>query len=90
LPNPKLAPYGVSCLEVLGTVGLTSKRRNSAGSRRKYQSKTYQVLPAKNGRLGFVALSQIIGNKGQLSSGSAGFVPYYPTLYCTIKTGNLQ
>lgn len=78
LANPKLAPYGMAAVEAMKALGVHDlllpkfvQGENIA--------QTYQFVATGNALLGFVALSQVIGDDGRLKSGSTWIVPqqYY-------------
>ncbi len=74
LANPQLAPYGDAAMETLKSLGLLAAltpriiQGESIGQ-------TYQFVATGNAELGFVALSQVIGTRGQPQSGSMWRVP---------------
>lgn len=76
--NPKLAPYGAAGVQTLQVLGV-----HDALAPKLVQGKniaqTYQFIATGNALLGFVALSQVIGEDGKVKSGSAWIVPekYY-------------
>lgn len=73
LAAPKLAPYGVAAMEVLGRLGLTGllQARLVQGEN---IAQTHQYVTTGNAELGFVALSQVYAD-GRLKSGSGWIVP---------------
>ena len=76
--NPKLAPYGAAGVQTLQALGV-----HDAIAPKLVQgeniAQTYQFIATGNAQLGFVALSQVIGEDGKVKSGSAWIVPekYY-------------
>ena len=78
LANPKLAPYGAAAVEAMKALGSydTLAPKFVQGEN---IAQTYQFIATGNALLGFVALSQVIGEDGKLKSGSMWVVPekYY-------------
>ena len=78
LANPKLAPYGAAGVQTLQALGvydaITPKIVQGENI-----AQTYQFVATGNAQLGFVALSQVIGEDGKVKSGSVWIVPqkYY-------------
>lgn len=81
LANPKLAPYGAAAVEAMKALGnydaLAPKFVQGENI-----AQTYQFVATGNALLGFVALSQVIGDDGRVKSGSMWIVPekYYPPI----------
>lgn len=80
IANPKLAPYGIAAKAVLehkGVWGTLGKRM----VRGENISQTFQFVKSGNAELGFVALSQLKSNAGQIP-GSFWLVPQslYPPI----------
>lgn len=78
LANPKLAPYGAAGIETLKALGAY----DAVGPKlvpAENISQAYQFVATGNALLGFVALSQVIGEDGKVKSGSVWIVPekYY-------------
>jgi molybdate transport system substrate-binding protein len=69
LANPRLAPYGAAALQTLRSLGLTEAvaPKTVEGSS---IAQVYQFVASGNADLGFVALSQVLG-EGQASGGQA-------------------
>jgi len=82
LANPKLAPYGAAAVETLKALGVydTIAPKIVQGEN---IAQTYQFVSTGNALLGFVALSQVLGEDGKLKSGSAWIVP--EKLYSPIR-----
>lgn len=78
LANPKLAPYGAAGMETLKALGVEAAVAPKLVQGENI-AQTYQFVSTGNAVLGFVALSQVIGDNGKLKSGSAWVVPekYY-------------
>lgn len=78
LANPKLAPYGAAGVQALQALGVydTIAPKLVQGEN---IAQTYQFIATGNALLGFVALSQVVGEDGKAKSGSAWIVPqkYY-------------
>lgn len=81
LANPKLAPYGAAGMETLKALGLEAAVGPKIVQGENI-AQTYQFVSTGNAALGFVALSQVIGESGKIKSGSAWIVPekYYTTI----------
>ena len=79
--NPKLAPYGAAGMETLKALGLEAAIGPKVVQGENI-AQTYQFVSTGNAALGFVALSQVMGENGKLKSGSAWIVPekYYTTI----------
>jgi molybdate transport system substrate-binding protein len=73
IADPKLAPYGAAAMEVLSRRGLLPSVQSRLVQGESI-AQTYQFVATGNAPLGFVALSQVMGN-GQMSQGSAWLVP---------------
>lgn len=73
LADPRLAPYGVAAVEVLGALGLarTLAPRLVQGES---IAQAYQFVATGNAELGFVAASQVLAD-GKPTTGSAWLVP---------------
>jgi molybdate transport system substrate-binding protein len=73
LADPKLAPYGAAAVEVMGKLGLRTALQpkwvqgESIGQ-------AFQFVSSGNAELGFVALSQVMGD-AKMAEGSAWVVP---------------
>ena len=78
LANPKLAPYGAAAVETLKALGSHDALEPKLVQGENI-AQTYQFIATGNALLGFVALSQVIGEDGKLKSGSMWIVPekYY-------------
>lgn len=76
--NPKLAPYGAAGVQTLQTLGVYDAIAPKLVQGENI-AQTYQFIVTGNALLGFVALSQVIGEDGKAKSGSAWIVPekYY-------------
>lgn len=72
--NPKAAPYGTAAIETLNALGLYKAVEGKIVTGENI-GQTYQFILSKNAELGFVAYSQVIGQK----EGSLWLVPekYY-------------
>lgn len=81
LANPKLAPYGKAAVEVLKNLGLADETRGKWVQGENI-SQTYQFVATGNADLGFVALSQLKGDKSR-PEGSTWVVPKH--LYSPIR-----
>ena len=66
LANPRLAPYGRAAVEVLTALGLLEVTRARWVSGENI-TQTYQFVATGNVELGFVALSQVIDSRGELT-----------------------
>jgi molybdate transport system substrate-binding protein len=82
IANPKLAPYGAAAVEVMKALGLFD-RLSAKLVQGENIAQTYQFVQTGNARLGFVALSQVIGPDGQVTSGSMWRVP--ESLYSPLR-----
>jgi molybdate transport system substrate-binding protein len=82
LADPKLAPYGVAAIEVLKSKKLLEKL-TPLFVQGENIAQTYQFVSTGNAELGFVALSQVIDDKGKISAGSAWLIP--ENLYAPLK-----
>ncbi len=78
IANPAAAPYGVAALEVLTSLKLNDALKSKIVMGNSI-SQTYQFIDTGNAELGFVALSQLVGQTG----GSRWLVPQ--TLYAEIR-----
>jgi molybdate transport system substrate-binding protein len=78
LANPKLAPYGAAGVQTLQALGVYDAVAPKIVQGENI-AQTYQFIVTGNALLGFVALSQVIGEDGKIKSGSAWIVPqkYY-------------
>ena len=78
LANPKLAPYGAAAVEAMKVLGSYDALEPKFVQGENI-AQTYQFISTGNALLGFVALSQVIGEDGKLKSGSMWLVPekYY-------------
>ena len=76
--NPKLAPYGAAGMQTLQALGVYDAIASKIVQGENI-AQTYQFVATGNALLGFVALSQVIGEDGKVKSGSAWIVPqkYY-------------
>ena len=81
IANPKLAPYGAAGMETLKALGLEAAIGPKVVQGENI-AQTYQFVSTGNAALGFVALSQVMGENGKIKSGSAWIVPekYYTTI----------
>ena len=75
--NPRVAPYGIAAQEVLERLNVR-KSRNHAWVNGENVAQTYQFIATQNVDLGFVSLSQIIGD-GKVKNGSSWLIP--PSMY---------
>ena len=81
IANPKLAPYGAAAVAALKSLGaydaLAAKFVQGENI-----AQVHQFVSTGNALLGFVALSQVVGENGKLKSGSMWVVPEsaYPPL----------
>ena len=82
LADPKLAPYGLAAEETLKNLGLLDKLKSLfvLGDN---ISQTQQFISTGNAELGFLALSQVIGENGKIKEGSGWLVP--DTLHSPIR-----
>ena len=78
IANPAAAPYGVAALEVLASLKLNDALKSKIVMGNSI-SQTYQFIDTGNAELGFVALSQLVGQTG----GSRWLVPQ--ALYAEIR-----
>ena len=76
--NPRLAPYGAAGVQALQALGVYDAIAPKLVQGENI-AQTYQFIATGNALLGFVALSQVIGEDGKAKSGSAWIVPqkYY-------------
>ena len=74
IADPKLAPYGVAAIEVLGKQGLADKLKPLLVLGENI-TQAYQFVSTGNAELGFIALSQVF-EQGKIASGSAWIVPF--------------
>lgn len=72
--NPKLAPYGAAGLETLKALGVYDAAAPKIVQAENI-AQTYQFVATGNALIGFVALSQVIGEDGKVKSGSMWLVP---------------
>lgn len=81
LANPKLAPYGAAGMQTLQALGVYDSLAPKIVQGENI-AQTYQFIVTGNALLGFVALSQVMGEEGKIKSGSAWIVPekYYTPL----------
>ena len=75
--NPRVAPYGIAAQEVLERLNVR-KSRNHAWVNGENVAQTYQFIATQNVDLGFVSLSQIIGD-GKVKNASSWLIP--PSMY---------
>lgn len=73
IASPKVAPYGAAAIEVLRRIGLYDRLRPRLVEGESI-AQAQQFVASGNAELGFLALSQVCRD-GQLTSGSAWFVP---------------
>lgn len=73
MANPKTAPYGLAALEILKKQGLEATLAPKLVQGENI-AQAHQFVVSGNAQLGFVALSQVYKD-GQLTSGSAWFIP---------------
>jgi molybdate transport system substrate-binding protein len=78
IANPKLAPYGAAAVQTLNALGLYDTISPKLVQAENI-AQAYQFVSTGNALLGFVALSQVIGEDGKVKSGSMWIVPekYY-------------
>lgn len=79
IANPKTAPYGLAAMEIIKNRGLEVPLKSKLVQGENI-AQAHQFVVSGNAQLGFVALSQVYKN-GQLTSGSAWFIPereYHP------------
>lgn len=76
--NPKLAPYGAAGIETLKALGVYDAVAPKLVQAENI-AQAYQFVATGNALIGFVALSQVIGEDGKVKSGSVWIVPekYY-------------
>ncbi|RTL54356.1 MAG: molybdate ABC transporter substrate-binding protein [Rhodocyclaceae bacterium] len=82
LANPKLAPYGAAGIETLKSLGAYDAVAPKIVQAENI-AQTYQFVATGNALIGFVALSQVIGEDGKVKSGSVWIVP--EKLYTQIR-----
>lgn len=82
LANPKLAPYGAAGVETLKALGVYDAVAPKIVQAENI-AQTYQFVATSNALIGFVALSQVIGEDGKVKSGSMWLVP--EKLYTQIR-----
>jgi len=80
--NPKLAPYGAAGIETLKALGVYDALSPKIVQAQNI-AQAYQFVSTGNALLGFVALSQVIGEDGKVKSGSVWIVP--EKLYTQIR-----
>jgi len=73
IANPKLAPYGAAAVETLSNLGVLQEIKPKFVQGENI-AQTYQFVASGNAPLGFVALSQVMG-EGKIAKGSAWLVP---------------
>jgi molybdate transport system substrate-binding protein len=78
IANPAAAPYGVAALDVLKSLKLNDALKSKIVMGQSI-AQTYQFIDTGNAELGFVALSQLVGQR----SGSRWLVPQ--SLYSEIR-----
>jgi molybdate transport system substrate-binding protein len=81
LADPKLAPYGAAAVEFIKNRALFDKLQ-PLFVQGENVAQTHQFISTGNAELGFIALSQVIGN-GKIASGSGWIIP--STLYKPIR-----
>lgn len=72
--NPKLAPYGAAAIETMQALGVREMLSPKIVLGESI-AQTYQFVSSGNALLGFVALSQVVGEEGKPKSGSMWIVP---------------
>lgn len=72
--NPKLAPYGAAAIETMQALGVREMLSPKIVLGENI-AQTYQFVSSGNALLGFVALSQVVGEEGKPKSGSMWIVP---------------
>lgn len=82
LANPKFAVYGAAGEAVLKKMGVLESVRSKIVNAENL-TQAYQFVATGNADLGFVALSQVLGEDGKIAEGSAWIVP--PELYPPLK-----
>ena len=82
LANPKLAPYGAASIETLKALGVYDALQAKIVQGNNI-SQTYQFVVTGNAQWGFVALSQVIDEKGNIGQGSSWIV--HRELYSPIR-----
>lgn len=82
LANPKLAVYGAAGETVLNRLGLLDAVKSRIVTAENI-TQAYQFIATGNADLGFIALSQVIGEDGKIAAGSAWIVP--PDLYPPLR-----
>lgn len=73
IANPKLAPYGKAAEETLQHLGLSKELRPRLVEGENI-SQTFQFVASGTAKVGFIALSQILGD-GQIKKGSSWTIP---------------
>jgi molybdate transport system substrate-binding protein len=73
IANPKLAPYGAAAVQTMTRLGVL-KDLQAKWVQGENIAQTYQFVATENAQLGFVALSQVIGD-GKIAQGSSWVVP---------------
>lgn len=81
LANPKLAPYGTAAVATLKSLGIYNKLEPKIVQGENI-AQTFQFVATGNALIGFVALSQVVGQDGKAKSGTMWVVPekYYPPI----------
>jgi molybdate transport system substrate-binding protein len=74
IANPKLAPYGAAAVAALKSLGLYDDLAAKFVQGENI-AQAHQFVSTGNALLGFVALSQVLGDDGELKSGSMWIVP---------------
>lgn len=82
LANPKVAPYGAAAVEAMKSLGVYDALSPKFVQGENI-AQTYQFVSTGNALLGFVALSQVIGEDGRAKAGSMWIVP--EKLYSPIR-----
>lgn len=74
LANPRLAPYGAAAVETMKALGVHDSLATKVVQGENI-AQTFQFISTGNALLGFVALSQLVGDDGQRKAGSMWIVP---------------
>jgi molybdate transport system substrate-binding protein len=74
LADPKLAPYGAAAVEVMKNLGVFDTLQPLFVQGENI-AQTHQFISTGNAELGFIALSQVIGN-GRVAAGSGWIIPW--------------
>lgn len=81
IANPKTAPYGAAAMATLAKLEQVDSIRGKLVQGENI-AQTHQFVASGNAELGFVALSQVLDEDGEIHQGSAWIVParYHPPI----------